>query len=55
MITINIIRMIIIDSCSTYDTLYVVRNILLYDEELAVDNVEKYAIRLISVHGENCK
>ena len=55
MITINIIRMIIIDSCSKYDTLYVVRNVLLFDEELEVDSVEKSAIRLMSVHGEICR
>ena len=41
-----------IDSCSTYDTVYDVRNILLYDEVLTVDIVEKSAIRLMSVHGE---
>ena len=55
MITIKIIRMIMIDSCSTYDTLYDVRNIVLYDEELTVDNVEKSAIRLMFVSEPYCR
>ena len=55
MITIKIIRMIMIDSCSTYDTLYDVRNILWYDEVLTVHIVEKSAIRLMSVHGMSFK
>ena len=44
-----------IDSCSTYDTLYDVRNIVLYDEELTVDNVEKSAIRLMFVSEPYCR
>ena len=51
MLTIKNIRMIMIDSCSAYDTLYDVSNILGYDEVLIVDIVEKSAIRLMSVHG----